>query len=298
MKIGLQVIRFDWPGSPQNTGKKLREIAEAADKAGFSSLWVMDHLFQIDMAQMGLEPHDPMLEAYTALGYLAPLTSRVRLGVMVTSALYRHPGYLIKTVTTLDVLSGRRANLGIGAAWYEREAQGLGLPFPPLKERMERLEETLDIAKLMWSGEVKPYNGKHYQLAEPINNPLPLSKPHPPILVGGIGEKKTLRLVARYADACDLFGPPLGGIDEIAKKLDVLRHHCDEIGRPYDQIERTVLGVVNVGEGGAAPSDLIAQCRGLAAIGIQHFIFSMPNTHEITPIEVIGREVIPAVAGI
>ncbi len=298
MKIGLQVIRFDWPGSPQNTGKKLREIAEAADKAGFSSLWVMDHLFQIDMAEMGLAPNDPMLEAYTALGYLAPLTSRVRLGVMVTSALYRHPGYLIKTVTTLDVLSGGRANLGIGAAWYEREAQGLGLPFPPLKERMERLEETLAIAKLMWSGEVKPYNGKHYQLAEPINNPLPLSKPHPPILVGGMGEKKTLRLVARYADACNLFGPPLGGIDEIAKKLDVLRHHCDEIGRPYDEIERTALGVVNVGKGGAAPSDLIAQCRGLAGIGIQHFIFSMPDTHEITPIEVIGREVIPAVAGI
>lgn len=298
MKIGLQVIRFDWPGSPQNTGKKLREIAEAAEKADFSSLWVMDHLFQIDMAQMGLEPHDPMLEAYTALGYLAPLTSRVRLGVMVTSALYRHPGYLIKTVTTLDVLSGGRANLGIGAAWYEREAQGLGLPFPPLKERMERLEETLDIAKLMWSGKVKPYNGKHYQLAEPINNPLPLSKPHPPILVGGMGEKKTLRLVARYADACNLFGPPLGSIDEIAKKLDVLRRHCDEIGRPYDEIERTVLGVVNVGEGGAVPSDLIAQCRMLAGIGIQHFIFSMPNTHEITPIEAIGREVIPAVAGI
>lgn len=296
MKIGLQIIRFDWRGNPGNVGEKLAEIAEAADDAGFASLWVMDHLFQIDMAQMGLTPYDPMLEAYTTLGYMAPLTSNVRLGVMVTSALYRHPGYLIKAVTTLDILSGGRANFGIGAAWYEREAMGLGLPFPPLRERMERLEETLQIAKQMWSGEVKPYHGKHYQLEEPLNHPLPLSKPNPPILVGGSGEKKTLRLVALYADACNLFAPPLSTAEEIVRKLDVLKTHCGQIGRPYEDIERTALGVVHLGKGGMSVSELITTCRGLADLGIQHFIFSMPNTHEIKPIELIGREVIPAVS--
>jgi F420-dependent oxidoreductase-like protein len=298
VKIGLQIIRFDWRGSPGNIGEKLAEIAEAADDVGFTSLWVMDHLFQIDMAQMGLTPHDPMLEAYTVLGYLAPLTSGVRLGVMVTSALYRHPGYLIKAVTTLDVLTGGRANFGIGAAWYEREAIGLGLPFPPMKERMERLEETLQIAKQMWSGDVMPYHGKHYQLEEPINHPLPLSKPHPPILVGGSGEKKTLRLVARYADACNLFAPPLSTTEEIVRKLAVLKEHCQEIGRPYDEIERTALGVVHLGKGGISVPGLITLCKELADIGIQHFIFSMPNAHEITPIQLIGREVIPAVTGL
>lgn len=296
MKIGLQVVQFKWPGSPDNIGKKLAEIGKTADEVGFDSIWTMDHLFQLDMAQFGLSPNDPMLDGYTALGYLAAVTKRARLGTMVTAVVYRHPGHLIKIVSNLDVLSDGRANLGIGAAWYEREAVGLGFPFPPLKERIERLEETLQIAKQMWSGEVKPYNGKHYQLAEPINSPPPLSKPHPPILVGGSGEKKTLRLVAQYADSCNLYGPPFSRNDEIVRKLDVLKRHCDDIGRPYDKIERTALGMINLGDGGMSVSDVIALCRGLADIGIQHFIFSMPNDHEITPIEVIGREVIPAVA--
>jgi alkanesulfonate monooxygenase SsuD/methylene tetrahydromethanopterin reductase-like flavin-dependent oxidoreductase (luciferase family) len=215
---------------------------------------------------------------------------------MVTSAVYRHPGHLIKIVSTLDVLSGGRAILGIGAAWYEREARGLGLPFPPLKERFGRLEETLQIARQMWSGEVKPYQGRYYQLAEPINSPMPLTKPHPPILVGGAGEQKTLRLVAQYGDACNLFA--FIGNQEIARKLEVLKKHCEEIGRPYDEIERTALGQINLGPGGMSIADLLATCRSLADVGIQHFIFSLVNDYEVTPIEVIGREVIPAVAGL
>jgi alkanesulfonate monooxygenase SsuD/methylene tetrahydromethanopterin reductase-like flavin-dependent oxidoreductase (luciferase family) len=214
---------------------------------------------------------------------------------MVTGVVYRQPGHLLKIVTNLDVLSGGRATLGIGAAWYEREAVGLGFPFPPIKERFERLEETLQIAKLMWSGEVKPFAGRHYRLAEPINSPPPLTKPHPPILIGGAGERKTLRLVAKYADACNLF--TFAGPDAIARKLDVLKRHCDAVKRPYEAIERTALGMVHFGPGGMSASEVIETCRRLAGVGIQHFILSMPNDYEIRPVEAIGREVIPAVAG-
>ena len=294
MKIGLQVVQFDWPGSPANIGPRLAEIARTADEAGFASLWVMDHLFQMDAAQIGLSPTDPMLDGYTALSYMAAATQRARLGTLVTGVVYRHPGHLVKIVSALDVLSGGRANLGIGAGWYEREALGLGLPFPPTRERFERLDETLQIARQMWSGEVRPYHGKHYHLAEPVNHPMPLSKPHPPILIGGAGEKKTLRLVAQYADACNLFA--YGGPAELARKLDVLKRHCEAVGRPYDEIERTALRQIQLGAGGMSASDLIALCRQLAGAGIQHVIFSMANVHEITPLEVIGREVIPAVA--
>lgn len=294
MKVGLQILSFNWPGSPENIGPKLAEIASTADEVGFESIWVMDHLFQMDLASMDLSPEQPMLDGYTALSYIAAVTKRVRLGTMVTGVVYRYPGHLVKIVSNLDVLSGGRANLGIGAAWYEREALGLGLPFPPLKERFERLEETLQIAKQMWSGEVKPYNGQHYQLAEPINNPMPLSKPHPPILIGGTGEKKTLRLVAQYADACNFF--TFIGNEEITRKLDVLKRHCEDVGRPYDEIERTALSQLNLGNGGMSTSEVIDMCRGLADVGIQHVIFNMPNNYEIRHIEAIGREVIPTVA--
>ncbi|MEZ4640716.1 MAG: LLM class F420-dependent oxidoreductase [Caldilineaceae bacterium] len=294
MKIGLQIVRFDWPGAPENTGSTLAEIARTADAVGFDSIWLMDHFFQMDSPPMGLRPEEPMFDGYTGLSYIAAVTERARLGTMVTGVTYRHPGHLVKIVTGLDVLSGGRANLGIGAAWYEREAVGLGFPFPPVKERFERLEETLQIAKQMWSGEIKPYTGVHYQLAEPMNHPLPLSKPHPPILIGGGGEKKTLRLVAKYADACNFFA--FLGNDGLRHKLDVLKGHCEDVGRDYNEIERTVLGTVYLGEGGMSTAAVIDMCRGLADIGIQHFIFSMPNSHEIAPIEKIGREVIPAVA--
>jgi alkanesulfonate monooxygenase SsuD/methylene tetrahydromethanopterin reductase-like flavin-dependent oxidoreductase (luciferase family) len=212
---------------------------------------------------------------------------------MVTGVVYRQPAHLVKIVSNLDVLSGGRANLGIGAAWYEREARGLGFPFPPLKERFERLEETLQIAKQMWSGDVKPFNGKHYQLAEPINNPMPLSKPHPPILIGGFGERKTLRLVAQYGDACNLFA--FMGHEQIARKLDVLKGHCDAIGRDYGEIERTVLAEVRPGADGLNVSGIVDECRSLAALGVDHFIFNMPGGYDIAVIRTIGHEVIPAV---
>jgi F420-dependent oxidoreductase-like protein len=269
----------------------LTGIAEAAEAAGVYSLWVMDHFFQ-------LEPHlgkaeDLMLEGYTALSYLAGKTEKVRLGTLVTGVIYRHPGLLIKTVTNLDILSGGRAYLGIGAAWYEREARGLGFPFPPLKQRFEQLEETLKIAKQTWSGNCSPFQGKHYQLAEPIVSPQPLSRPHPPILIGGVGEKKTLRLVAKYGDACNLFGRL--GPDALAHKLDVLKRHCDDVGRPYDEIERTALDTVHLATGQMSPADVVDHCRELADIGFQHVIFNMPNVHEITPLETLGHEIIPAV---
>jgi F420-dependent oxidoreductase-like protein len=233
-----------------------------------------------------------MLEGYSALSYLAAVTRRVRLGALVTGVIYRHPGILVKTVTTLDVLSGGRAYFGIGAGWYE--AVGLGVPFPPRKERFERLEETLRIAKQMWSGKATPYNDKHYRLAEPLNSPQPISKPHPPILVGGAGEKKTLRLVARYADACNLYA--FEGADAVRAKLEVLRRHCDEAGRPYDQIERTAVGSIDLGPSAMSPREAVDYCRSMGDAGIQHLIVSMPRVHEISPIEVMAKEVIPSVS--
>jgi F420-dependent oxidoreductase-like protein len=291
MRIGLQIPSFTWPGGEAKIGSTLADIARTADDAGFASIWVMDHFFQIGVIG---KPEEPMLEAYTALSYLAGVTKHARLGAMVTGVVYRHPGVLVKTVTTLDVLSGGRAYLGIGAAWNEAESKGLGIPFPPLKERFERLEETLQIARQMWAGNVAPYRGKHYQLEQPLNSPPPISRPHPPILIGGGGEKKTLRLVAQYADACNLFAQ--AGTGAVQAKLDVLRGHCDAVGRPYDEIERTSLGTVHLAPGAMTARQVITLCEELAAVGIQHAIFNMPNVHEIAPLEVFGREIIPAAA--
>ncbi len=299
MKIGLQVPNFTWPGGPQEIRGKLAEIAQTADEAGFSSLWVMDHFFQIGRPNNpgGLGPaEDEMLEGYSALSYMAGFTQKVMLGTMVTGVIYRYPGILIKTVTTLDVLSGGRAYLGIGAAWNEREAHGLGVPFPQPRERLERLEETLQIARQMWSDNNGPYSGKYYQLAETLCSPQPLSKPHPPILIGGMGEKRTLRLVAQYADACNIFLSM--GLDTVRNKLDVLKKHCETVGRDYAEIEKSTLGTVYLAKGQISASDVIAQCRDLAGIGVQHAIFNMPNVHEITPLEIFGREIIPAVAAL
>jgi F420-dependent oxidoreductase-like protein len=228
------------------------------------------------------------------LSYLAGVTERAKLGTLVTGVIYRYPGILLKTVTTLDVLSGGRAYLGIGAGWFEREARGLGVPFPPLKERFERLEETLQIAEQMWSDEVGPYYGTYYQLEETLNSPQALSKPHPSIMIGGMGEKKTLRLVAQYADACNLFAYP--GADVIRHKLDVLQRHCEDVGRDYQEIERTALGTVNLAPDGMTVEEVIGLCRELSEAGIQHLIFNMPNVHEIKPLETFGEKIIPAVA--
>jgi len=293
MRIGLQVPRFTWPGGDEGIAPKLAEIGRTADEAGFDSLWVMDHLFQIGVVG---EVEEPMLEGYSALSYLAGVTQRAKLGTLVTGVIYRYPGILVKTATTLDVLSGGRAYLGIGAGWNERESLGLGVPFPSTKERFERLEEALQIADQMWSGEVAPYQGKHYQLAETLNSPQALTRPHPPVMIGGMGEKRTLRLVAQYADACNLFA--YGGSDLIRHKLDVLRGHCEDVGRDYDEIERTALGSVNLAEDGVTEEEVIRLCRELNEAGIQHLIFNMPNVNEIRPLEAFGERIIPAVAGL
>jgi F420-dependent oxidoreductase-like protein len=290
MKIGLQLPNFTWPGGPAQIPGKLAEIAHVVEDAGFYSLWVMDHFFQISM--IGSPEHE-MLESYSTLGYLAALTKRVKLGTMVTGVIYRYPGILVKTVTTLDVLSSGRAYLSIGAAWNEREAKGLGTPFPPLGVRFELLEEALQIAKQMWSADNGPYHGKHNHLEETLCSPQPQSRPHPPILVGGGGEKKTLRLVAQYADACNLFGTAA----TVRAKLAILKQHCDALGRDYGSIEKTTLGTVDLQPGKMNADGVIAQCKLLAAVGVQHAIFNMPNVHEIRPLEVFGREIIPAVAG-
>jgi alkanesulfonate monooxygenase SsuD/methylene tetrahydromethanopterin reductase-like flavin-dependent oxidoreductase (luciferase family) len=205
--------------------------------------------------------------------------------------IYRYPGLLVKTATTLDVLSGGRAWFGIGAAWYEREAIGLGVPYPPRAERFERLEETLQIARQMWSGEVTPYHGQHYQLAEPLTNPQPLARPHPPIMIGGNGERKTLRLVAQYADACNLLVPDPG---EARHKLEVLKRHCAEVGREYDEIERTSLIEVRNAPGRMTGAEIAALCREQEAEGVQHVIVNLPDAHDPAVLEMFGREVIPA----
>ncbi len=290
MRIGLQIPNFTWPGGPAQIPDKLAEIARAADDAGFYSLWVMDHFFQISMVG---PPEHEMLEGYTTLGYLAALTRRVKLGTLVTGVIYRYPGILVKTATTLDVLSGGRTYFGIGAAWNEHEAKALGTPFPPIGVRFELLEEALQIAKQMWSADNGPYRGKHNHLEETLCSPQPLSRPHPPILIGGGGEKKTLRLVAQYADACNLFGGP----EVVSAKLAVLKRHCDTLGRDYGAIEKTSLGTVDLQPGKMNARDVIGRCKALAAAGVQQAIFNLPNVQEIRPLEIFGREIIPAVAG-
>lgn len=258
MRLGIHYASF--PGAPAEIATRLADTARAAEDGGASTFTVMDHWFQ--MEQLG-GPAEQMLEGYTTLGFLAARTSRLRLGLLVTGATYRHPGLLAKTVTTLDVLSGGRAMLGIGAAWYEREHLGLGVPFPPVAERFERLEETLQICLQMWSGDDGPFTGRHHQLAETICVPQPLQQPRVPIVIGGSGEKKTLRLVARYADACNLFGE---APDVIAHKLEVLARHCEAEGRDCDEIEKTVVsGLDPAGE----PDVFLRQMEAYARLGIE-----------------------------
>jgi F420-dependent oxidoreductase-like protein len=289
MRIGLQIPSFTWAGSPASIRGKLSEIARTAEEAGFASVWVMDHFFQIPLVGPA---EQEMLEGYSALSYLAGVTERVKLGTLVTGVTYRHPGVLAKTVTTLDVLSGGRAYLGIGAAWFDREHHGLGVPFPPLRERFERLEEALRIVKQFWSGKAAPFQGKHYQLTETLGSPPPLTRPHPPILIGGMGERKTLRLVARYGNACNLF--TFAGMPALGQKLDVLKRHCEAEGRPYSEIEKTALGTANLAK--QSPRDLVAQCRELGRLGIGHAIFNFPGVDALSPLTTFGKEVIPAVA--
>ena len=293
MRIGLHIPNFTWPGGPAALSERLAAVARTADDAGFSFITVMDHFFQIGVqGPVELE----MLEGYSALAFLAGQTKHVRLGTMVTGVTYRHPGVLVKTATTLDVLSGGRAFLGVGAAWFEREHMGLGVPFPPLKERFERLEETLQIAHQMFAGKVMPFEGKHYHLAEPLLSPAPLSQPRIPILVGGSGEQKTLRLVAKYADGCNLFGDP----ETQQQKLNILKRHCNEVGRSYTEILRTANSRITVTtdgkDGSLTPAQALQQIRALGEAGVQLVNFSMPNVATLEPLEIFGHEIIPAVA--
>jgi F420-dependent oxidoreductase-like protein len=289
MQLGLQIPRFSWRGTAFRS--RLAEIGRTAEDAGFTSIWVMDHFFQIP--SIG-EADEPMLEAYTTLGFLAAATARVQLGTMVTGVTYRWPGVLVKEVTTLDVLSGGRAQLGIGAAWYEREHLGLGVPFPPLKERFDRLEETLQIAHHIWRGDTRPFHGRYYHLQEPLNSPPALTQPHPPILVGGGGEQNTLRLVARYADACNLLGrlPK----DDLRRKLDVLRCYCTEEGRDYDQIEKTVLVQLPPAADGPGLQPLMDELGHLSDLGFETAIASLVDVETpLQTVEIAGRELIPRV---
>src|SRR3984957_1687813 len=286
MRIGLQIPDFDGGGGSRQLGSRLGAVARAADDAGFDSIGVMDHFFQISM--VGPPDHD-MLEAYTTLGYLAACTSRARLLTLVTGVIYRHPGLLAKMVTTLDGLAGGRAWLGIGAAWNEEESRGLGIPFPPLAERFERLEEALRICLQMWSDDDGPFEGEHYQLGRPLNSPQSLSRPHPPILIGGAGEKKTLRLVARYADACNIFDTP-----ELGRKLEVLREHCASEGRDYAEIEKTAQTRFDLGEHGERVNQVIEHLHELSELGIEVAHGTLIGAGSLAPLDLMAERVIPA----
>jgi len=256
MDLDIHVSRFDWAGSPAGIGPGLVDLSRTAEGIGIRTLSFMDHWFQMERMAPA---EDPMLEGYTALGFVAGSTETLRLRLLVGGVTYRYPGLLAKTVTTLDVVSGGRAELGIGAAWYEREHLGLGVPFPPLTTRFEMLEETLQICLQMWSDDDGPFAGEHFQLAETLCRPEPVSQPRPRILIGGGGEKKTLRLVAQYADACNFFGSP----EDVAHKVDVLRRHCDDVGRDVTEIE-----VTGGNAGGSSPDRILARAEEYAAVGV------------------------------
>ncbi len=291
MKLGLHIYDFTWPGGASQLGPTLAKIAQTADVWGFDRISVGDHVWQSHY--LG-GPEREWLSCYPTLAFLAAHTSRIKPIALATAAPYWQPVLLAKTVTTLDVLAGGRAWLGIGAGDYEEEARGSGLPFPPLPERYEMLEEMLQICLRMWQGEQgdeRPFEGKYYHIVRPLNLPQSLSRPHPPILIAGSGEQRTLRLVARYADACNLRPGP-----QIPKKLEVLRQHCEAEGRDYEAIEKTCMFAFDVGEDGSKVDELIGQLRWLASMGIETVLGVVPHVYRITPLEVIGREVIPAVA--
>ncbi len=279
MKIGLHIVTWDWAGGAASIGPTLARIGEAAEDAGLTDISVMDHWFQMEALAPATEP---MMEGYTTLGFLAAHTETIRLGLLVTGVTYRHPGLLAKTVATLDVLSGGRGQLGIGAAWYQREHEGLGVPFPPTAERFEILEETLQVCFQMWSDDDGPFTSRHFRLRETICNPHPISAPRPPVLIGGSGERKTLRLVAKYADACNLFA---SGPDEIAHKLDVLARHCDAEGRDYAAITKTMLSRRD-------PSDVdgvVEEMAVAAKAGIDKVIF-VPSRDPVAFTQRLGGE--------
>lgn len=270
MRISINITNYSWAQGPASLGAHLVRAVRTADEVGLDTVWVPDHLLQCDPSSA---PDAEMLEAYTTLGFLAACSERVRLGTMVTGVTYRPPAVLIKAVTSLDVLSGGRAWLGLGAGYSTDEAQAMGLPLPAIGERFARLEETLQLARQMWAGDASAFEGRHYQLAHPVNNPQPVSRPRPPILIGGMGERQTLRLVAHHADACNLFDIPDGG-QTVRRKLAVLAEHCEQLGRRYDEIEKTASTRLEPGE---SPASIARRCTTLAELGIQHVVVITPE---------------------
>ena len=292
MKIGLQIPSFKYPGGTEAIRPKLKEIVTTAEEVGFYSLWVMDHYYQIK-GLFGEAYTDPMLESYTTLGYFAGLTKKAYLGVLVTGVIYRHPAVLMKMINTLDILSGGRAYLGIGAAWYEDEAKGFGIPYPSTSERFELLEDNLKLAKALWGDDEVSFEGQHVSVPAITNNPRPLSKPHPRIMIGGTGPNKTLRMVAQYADACNI--GDWVGTENMQKSLDKLKEHCEVLGRDYDSIEKTSLGSVHL-SGKDTVGSVLERIEKLSEMGFTHCIFNMPDVYEISPLEIFGKEIIPAVS--
>ncbi|WP_236789675.1 LLM class F420-dependent oxidoreductase [Amycolatopsis sp. GM8] len=288
MKLGLHIPNFTWPNGPAKLGPELADLARAADDAGFEYLSVMDHFFQISM--VGPAEND-MLEAYTTLGFLAAHTKRIKLYTLVTGVIYRQPGVLAKAVTTLDVLSGGRAILGLGAGWNEEEARGLGFPFPPTKERFEMLEEALRYIRQMFSDDDGPFDGDYVHAERLLNRPKALSTPHPPIMIGGSGEQKTLRFVAKYGDACNIFDGP-----ELEHKLEVLRGHCEKEGRDYNEITKTVLTSIDIGPKGEKTEEFLTSLRRLSALGVDVAIGASPTVPDVEPFEIFAKDVVPEAA--
>ena len=300
MKVGLQIYSFSWPGGPEAIGPTLARTVRTADEVGFDSIWVMDHFWQIGGPGSELEP---MLEGWTTLGYMAAHSQRARLGLMVGGVHYRHPGLWVKAATTLDVLSGGRAWLGIGAAWNQAESEGLGFPWPSQRERFERLEDTLRIAHAMWNGQwgtEEDFQGHHYHATRLLNLPQSISRPRVPILIGGGGEQRTLRLVAQYADASNMFGGP----EQLVPKYQILARHCEEVGREFEEIERTNLQGVGLGPTAArfraaeSADQIVERFGRLAEAGVQHVIVNFADTNETELIELLGSRVLPQLRGV
>lgn len=292
MHIGLQIPSFKYPGGTAAIRPKLKDIVTTAEDVGFHSLWVMDHYYQIK-GMFGEAYTDPMMESYTTLGYFAGLTEKAYLGVLVTGVIYRHPSVLMKMVNTLDILSGGRAYLGIGAAWYGEEAEGFGIPYPSTSERFEYLEDNLQLAKALWASDEVAFEGQHFSAPAITNNPRPLSTPHPRIMIGGMGPKKTLRMVAQYADACNFFEG--AGMDAVQTAIDNLKGHCERLGRDYASVEKTSLGTAHL-SGGDTVESILGRIKDLSEMGFTHAIFNMPDVYEITPLETFAKEIMPVAA--
>jgi F420-dependent oxidoreductase-like protein len=290
VRLGVHLVRYSSPEGAAGLAPQLAALGAAAEEAGVDDLSCMDHYLQLPYVGAADEP---MLEGYTTLGFLAAHTSTVDLQLLVTGVTYRHPGLLAKIVSTLDVLSGGRAVLGIGAAWYEREHRALGVPFPPLRDRFELLEEALQVVRQMWSDDDGPFDGRHYRLAEAICSPRPLRTP--PVMVGGVGERKSLRLVAKYADACNLFAGGEQGAEFVAGKLAVLREHCEREGTSYDAIRRTILWTPEVDP--SRPEEFLEAMRAMADVGVQE-VHVVPGAQPVDFVRGLGERVVPTLQGL